>query len=130
MTQRSSAFAKTLGLLVATLLIGALLGAAMVGHVVRTRLAQASDLATAEGFSRQILTLVDPQDPSQDAAIRPILDRHGEEVSAVIDGARADINRIIERLDGELEPLLTPEQLKRLRDRRALLRRRVDRLRQ
>lgn len=128
MSIRAGATAKTIGLLLATLLVGALLGAAITGHVVRKRVATFNSFTSADGFSTQLMEFVDPVDAEQRTAIAPIIDRHGAAFAGVIDETRGELTQIMDDLERSLAPHLNAEQLEKIRDRRKTLRDRLDRL--
>lgn len=120
---------RTILLLVFTLLLGMVLGAAMVGSFAKARILQVNNFATQSGFTEQILTFVDPVDAAQEAKLRPILDARGAELEQIVLTAREDSNAVLDALRGELEPVLTEAQLAKLEERRKKAQARVARLR-
>ncbi|MEM1403416.1 MAG: hypothetical protein AAGG55_08805 [Pseudomonadota bacterium] len=116
---------KALGALVITLLIGALLGAALVGTAMRQRSIMFLQFSTPEGFTERVLSIVEPVSDEQLKTILPIVQAHGEEVYAKIRESRATLIDIGQSLSDELQPHLSEEQKKRLAERRAENLRRV-----
>ncbi|MEL7482620.1 MAG: hypothetical protein AAGJ29_13790 [Pseudomonadota bacterium] len=125
MTPNSSALAKIIGLFLVTLVIGAVMGAAITGHYVRARIDKISSLREPEGFMREVMNVIGSDDPQQIAQIEPIVWQYSEEFTQEIDTTRRDLINIIDRLGRELEPHLTEDQRQSLVARRAALRARI-----
>ena len=117
---------RTIAILTATLLIGALMGGAFVGRVVRARLTTADKFLTAEGFKEKMVELIDPEGATQASTIGPILDTHSRRVGDIVETARQDYMKTVGDLNEALEPHLTPLQRKRLREQSERMRERLE----
>lgn len=129
MKTRSHALAKSLAILLVTLLIGMLAGASITGAVVRHRLDNLRSLTDGEGFAALIIEVIEPVSEQQRATIEPLIKDVGEEIEDVVDLTRLEIYLTIEGMEETLKPHLTDEQLKRLQDRRREVRERYRRRR-
>ncbi|MEM8917791.1 MAG: hypothetical protein AAGE37_02940 [Pseudomonadota bacterium] len=121
---KSPVYKRPLFILITTLLIGALIGAAVTGMFVRNRLETARQFTQAEGYKALINNVIAPVTAGQKAQIDPIISRAGKEVEAIFGETRAALNQNFEKMQQELEPHLTPEQLKNLQERREMVRQR------
>lgn len=127
MSGQRRAVARTVVVLVATLMVGVVLGAALLGTVIRHRVVETRHFVSAEGFSEQMMTLVAPADAAQAAVIRSIVDTHGEEFTARVAANRREFFLGLERLDAALAPHLSAEQKQRLAEHRQALRQQMTR---
>lgn len=97
----------------ATLLLGMLLGALLVGAVGQWRAGRGGP--GPDGFIRHIERVIGPRDEEQRRAVLPILEaaalRNEEIVGQGHEQLRATLHAMIE----QLEPLLDADQLERLR---------------
>ena len=126
MSRQSSITAKTFVLLFSTLLIGALMGAAITGHFVRTRLAAINAYASVDGFEGQIIALLRPMDTEQLTIVQPIIREHAQVFTDKISQSKLDIVAIMDNLEADLGPHLTQTQRQTLQHRRAKLRQRLN----
>ena len=126
MPHPSRSYRKSIIALVATLLIGVLLGAAMTGLAVRHRLEQARALTHADGFVEIMIDTVKPTSPDQEAALREILERGGRDMEKILQAARADIYKTIDQIELEMSEHISEEQLEAFRTRRNLARSRFE----
>jgi len=109
MAQRS--MIKPLTLLLLTLFVGMILGAAITGKVVQSRLAKFNNLLSEAG---------------QRAELLPVLEETGRNIQEVRANARTDILIHYQELEAELLPILSEEQANRLQSWREKLRVRLD----
>lgn len=129
MNSRPRPLAKSLSILLITLVIGALLGAALTGALVRKRLDSLTALGSPGAFVAELLTVLEPTSDEQRAAITPILRRTGTEIETLLEETRGRFNATMERMSLELAQHLSPEQKQKLRERRNRMRERYSRFR-
>ena len=122
MRSTSKALVKSLSILLATLLIGALIGASVTGAVVRQRLDTVRAFASSDGFTAQLIKVIEPVSDEQQAAIEPLLRQAGRDIEDVVGVTRVEIFLVMEGLETALADHLTEAQLQRLRDRRKQVR--------
>lgn len=124
MSERSKALRKSLTILLATLLVGVLAGATITGAVVRKRLENVRSFTSSEGFVVQFTDVLEPLTEEQRTAIEPLISDAGDDIEDLIKLSRLELFLIVDGLQNDLEPHLTPEQLQRLKDRREEVRER------
>ena len=122
MRSTSKALVKPLSILLATLLIGALIGASVTGAIVRQRLDTVRAFASSDGFTAQLIKVIEPVSDEQQAAIEPLLRQAGRDIEDVVGVTRVEIFLVMEGLETALADHLTEAQLQRLRDRRKQVR--------
>ena len=122
MRSTSKALVKPLSVLLATLLIGALIGASVTGAIVRHRLDTVRAFASSDGFTAQLIKVIEPVSDEQQAAIEPLLRQAGRDIEDVVGVTRVEIFLVMEGLETALADHLTETQLQRLRDRRKQVR--------
>ena len=122
MRSTSKALVKPLSILLATLLIGALIGASVTGAIVRQRLDTVRAFASSDGFTAQLVKVIEPVSDEQQAAIEPLLRQAGRDIEDVVGVTRVEIFLVMEGLETALADHLTETQLQRLRDRRKQVR--------
>ena len=113
MTARS----KSILLLLATLLIGMVLGALINARLAEQRLERIAFLRTSRGFVRFWEEAVEPQDERQREAIEAVLEQAGRRLAEHMQTSRGEMQNIIDSTKTELDALLTPEQRERLERR-------------
>ncbi len=126
MANPSRAYLKTIAVLVITLLVGVLLGAAITGLTVRHRLEQARALTHTDGFVEVMIDAIKPTSLAQEAALREILERGGRDVEEIVKAARTDIYTTIDKIEIEMSEHISEEQLETFRARRSLARSRFE----
>ena len=124
MAQRS--MIKPLTLLLLTLFVGMILGAAITGKVVQSRLAKFNNLLNEAGFAQILMDVIDPESEAQRAELLPVLEETGRNIQEVRANARTDILIHYQELEAELLPILSEEQANRLQSWREKLRVRLD----
>ena len=124
MAQRS--MMKPLTLLLLTLFVGMLLGAAITGRVVQSRLAKYNNFLSEAGFAQILMDVIEPESEGQRAKLLPILEETGQHIQETKANARTDILVHYLELEAELLPILSEEQANRLQSWREKLRVRLD----
>ena len=124
MAQRS--MIKPLTLLLLTLFVGMILGAAITGKVVQSRLAKFNNLLSEAGFAQILMDVIEPESEGQRAKLLPILEETGQHIQETKANARTDILLHYRELEAELLPILSEEQANRLQSWREKLRVRLD----
>ena len=124
MAQRS--IMKPLTLLLLTLFVGMVLGAAITGWVVQSRLAKFNNFLSEAGFAQILMDVIEPESEAQRAKLLPILEETGHLIQETKVNARTDIFIHYQELEAELLPILSEEQTNRLQSWREKLRVRLD----
>jgi len=124
MAQRS--MIKPLTLLLLTLFVGMVLGAAITGKVVQSRLAKFNNLLSEAGFAQILMDVIEPESEGQRAKLLPILEETGQHIQETKANARTDILLHYRELEAALLPILSQEQANRLQSWREKLRVRLD----
>ena len=115
---------KTYVIIVVTLLIGILFGILITRTLVRGRMARMMHRPPQEEFVQRFMRVIDPA-PDQREPIRAVLEKHGAEFMKTAAECQEKFARLHESTKKELDPLLTPEQKKRLTDRIKRIRKRL-----
>lgn len=108
---------RTISILLATLLIGMVLGAAILGKVIRGRVGGMFGFMQADGFTQQMIDAIEPIDAAQEARLRNLILPFGEEVETTVQRSRDNILKVVQRIEIELEGELTEQQREALRSR-------------
>jgi len=124
MSQRS--IMKPLTLLLLTLFVGMLLGAAITGRIVQSRLAKFNNFLSEAGFAQILIDVIEPESEAQRVELLPILEETGQHIQETKANARTDILFHYQELETELLPILSEEQANRLQSWREKLRVRLD----
>lgn len=104
---------KSALILLATFLIGGLVGLLAAGAIAQRRTSRVAELRE-RGFEMQLERIIQPRDEAQAEAIRAVLASTTERNRATMDGARKEIRASLEQMREELEPLLDEDQRARL----------------
>ena len=115
---------KTILILLATLVVGVVAGAAITGALLRERLEYVRSFTKADGFVVRFTEMIEPLSDPQIEQVTPLLETAGAEIEAVFGHAGSDVYAIVERLESDLSAHLTDEQMVRLQMRRAEIRNR------
>lgn len=107
---------KTVLLIVATLLIGILIGALGSGFTAHRFARHVADMRHREVFVERMMEIIDPA-PDQEDQIRGILTRHAEQFAEIADDFHGEASALFDSLRTELDPVLTDEQKARLEER-------------
>jgi len=124
MSQRS--MMKPLTLLLLTLFVGMVLGAAITGRVVQSRLAKYNNFLSEAGFAQVLIDVIKPEREGQGAELLPILEETGRHIQETKANARTDILIHYSELEAELLLILSKEQASRLQSWRDKLQVRLD----
>lgn len=114
---------KSTLLLVATLVIGLVLGALINGYFVRQRLDRIGRLMNPAGFMGRMEEVIQPTSDEQREAIRQVLDAAAPRAMAIMRESRARMKALNDSVKSELSGIVTEEQMKRLDDRTRFRRR-------
>ncbi len=104
---------KSALILLATFLLGGLVGLLTAGAMAQRRISRAAELRE-RGFADQIERIIEPRDDAQRAAVRAVLAAAADRNRETMSTAHAEIRASLERMREELEPLLDEEQRERL----------------
>jgi len=105
MSQRS--IMKPLTLLLLTLFVGMLLGAAITGRIVQSRLAKFNNFLSEAGFAQILIDVIEPESEAQRVELLPILEETGQHIQETKANARTDILFHYQELETELLPILS-----------------------
>ena len=109
--------------IIGTLLIGMVLGAVITGAVMRNRVFDRMErLRTVEGFRHRMERIIQP-DEDQRAKVNEILEEHFSRMHRLGEVMRQDFETRNDSLYQELEVVLRPDQIERLKQRMKKLRR-------
>ncbi|MBT8401612.1 MAG: hypothetical protein KJO98_14135 [Rhodothermia bacterium] len=107
---------KSILLLLATLIIGLLLGALINGYFVRQRLDRLGSLMTRDGYSSRLIEVVNPSNEEQREALRSVLDGASPKAIEIMRESRQAMRALNDSVKAELEDILTEEQMARLEE--------------
>lgn len=107
---------KSILLLLATLVIGLLLGALANGYLVRQRLDRLGNLMTPDGFSARLEQVVKPTSEQQREALRKVLEGAAPKAIQIMRQSRQDMRALNDSVKAELEDILSGEQMARLEE--------------
>jgi len=106
--------AKLVGILVATLLVGGLIGALATSAVINQRLGELREMSRSHGFSAAVERIIEPTDDAQREAIRAVLQLRGVRFSQLRRAHYQQMRAVIDSTRKALIPLLRDEQRARL----------------
>ena len=104
---------KSAVILLATFLLGGLVGLLATGAIAQRRASRIHELRE-RGFAMQFERLIEPRDEAQREAIRAVLSAASERNREIMKGAHEEIRASLEEMREELEPLLDEDQRERL----------------
>lgn len=105
---------KSVLILLATLVLGALLGAVVTGWWVQQRVDRLRAVRTADGFVERVVQRVEPVSSAQRDSIIAITQYRARQLSDLRQSHRRDTRAIFDSLRQDLQPVLTEEQDARL----------------
>lgn len=108
---------KSVLILLATLLLGALLGAVLTGWWVQQRTDRIRALRTADGFVERVVRQVEPTSAAQRDSVQVIARNRADQLQRLRGAHRADTRAVLDSLRQDLQPVLTEEQITRLERR-------------
>lgn len=106
--------AKSLLLLLGTLSMGVLLGAAGNGTVQRERRESAEQIRHPDGFVEHVMMVIRPRDEAQRTALLPTVQATGERNRQIMETAHTQLRAAIDTMRTRLAPRLDAEQRQRL----------------
>jgi hypothetical protein len=108
---------KTALVLLVTLVIGIILGALLDRAYIHNKFKKEfSSSRTREGFVERMEKII-VLTPEQRARVKPVLEKYGDRLMKFHDEFRGRMQELFKSFHDELEPLLTPEQMKNLETR-------------
>jgi uncharacterized membrane protein len=108
---------KSALLLGGALVTGVLLGALIVGAFVSQRVNRLDALREPTHLTRFMEDAIEPTSPAQRDSIRTVLRYRARQTAAILQDTRRDLRAVQDSLRADLRPLLSDEQLSRLRER-------------
>jgi hypothetical protein len=108
--------AKSLLLLLGTMSLGVLLGAAGNGTVQRERRQQADEIRRPDGFVEHMMNVIRPRDEAQRSAILPVVQATGTRNEAIMRTAHTQLRAALDSMRTRLAPRLDAEQRARLEE--------------
>jgi len=107
---------KSTIVLIGVLLIGIVIGALGSSLIRRSMWEErVARFRSPEGFSERLIHIIKP-DPAQEEKVRQILLKHHDKMEKITEASRAMIKEHADSLLIDLQPVLNPEQLARLKD--------------
>lgn len=116
---------KSVGIIIGTLLAGILLGSVITGAVYQNRAEKQERLRKPGGFVEHLEEMVDPHDEAQWQTIYPIVEKTGRRHREIMNGARTALNASFDSMLVELAPHLDADQMERLKEKQAKMRRKL-----
>ena len=116
---------KTISILIVTLLIGMLIGGALVGRIVKVRVDRFQSFTSEQGFISQYSEIIGEMSDEQRVLVEPVLRKAGSDMAALMQDSRNGFSDIINRVESELAGHLTDEQLNAIKERRETIRTRL-----
>ena len=113
---------KTTFIVLCIFIIGVIVGAMLSRAILQSRVKKFMSMRTPAGFANMFENIINPG-PDQRKSIAEILDKYGKKISEDHEKFRDKILSNINSMKAELEPILTPEQVKRLGKRFSKMRR-------
>jgi hypothetical protein len=109
-TRTKSAF-----LLLAVLALGILIGFLVSGALQNRRMRSIAHLRTGPGFAELVERVIQPRSEEQREQIRDILDGAAPRIADLFEQHRGEMSQVSDSVMTELEAILDPEQVQRLR---------------
>lgn len=108
---------KSIALLVATLLLGIILGAVLNAWWARERFERLRRLRTPGGFEQIVTRTLEPTSPEQRRGIEAVVGRTAKRLDSLRAGHWRAVRATVDSMRVDLEPILTEEQIERLKRR-------------
>lgn len=109
---------KIAGLMILTLIAGAGIGAFAQRVWIQQRVRGIFRMGAAGRLFPNPGDWLKPENDAQKKAIRDIFTKHGDQLAEIHKRYRKEIDASFDAMDKDLDPILTPEQKKRLKDMR------------
>lgn len=100
--------------LLVTLLLGALIGALVLGQMQQRRLGAARELRRPGGFVEHLESVIRPRDSAQAAVLQPLLETTARRNAELMQQRNRVMREELDALVEQLRPLLDADQLERL----------------
>ena len=104
-------------LLLATLLIGVLLGALLQSSLREKRMKHIDFLRSSDGFVTHMIRVIDPVSPEQEASVRAVLEAAAPAITDAFKAHRDRTRQYFMEMEQRLGPLLDEDQEERLKRR-------------
>ena len=105
---------KSILIIIATLIIGFIIGFLTNGQITKSRIQSFVKMGTSDGFKARLYRVIQP-DELQRAEIEPILEEYAEKIHESVINSREDMNNIGDEMMKELEPFLNDDQIFRMK---------------
>ena len=103
-------------ILLATLILGFVVGALATGALRSHRMVRVERLRERGGFVEHMERAIEPRDQNQRSEILPILEATAERNRLIIDSAHGELRKALDAMITELEPYLDEAHLRRFRE--------------
>lgn len=107
---------KTALIIIITLVMGIIIGAMLNRALLQRRINRAFSWRLPDFMIASIERIVEP-DQEQRKRLREVLKKHAERMREIRETSRKDMQEAYESLRKDIEPILTPEQKRRLQRR-------------
>ena len=107
---------KSTFIIVATLVIGILIGVFLAGPVMHRRVLRKAMDRGPEMFTEMLERVIQPS-PEQEEAVRAVLEEHSARLEELREDFRTEMVTTMELLKADLDPILTDKQKARLEER-------------
>jgi hypothetical protein len=111
--ERKKALLMIIGTLIIGILIGAL-GTGLIGREMKKRPGQ-KPRQNKEAFINKIQKVIDAT-PEQSEKIRPLIEETTNRIDSLEKASQQQVNSIIDSFEKKVEPILSEEQMKKLKD--------------
>ena len=105
---------KSILIIVATLIIGFIIGFLTNGQLTKSRIQSFVKMGTSDGFKARLYRVIQP-DELQRAEIESILEKYAEKIHESVVKSREDMIGIGDEMMEELEPFLNDDQIFRMK---------------
>jgi hypothetical protein len=109
---------KIAGLMAVTLIAGVGIGAVVQRVLIQQRIRGIVRMGAAGRIFPSPDNWLKPENETQKKAIREVFAKHGQTLAEIHERFRKEIDASFDALDKELDPILTPEQKKRMKEMR------------
>lgn len=116
--------AKSIAVLIGTLIIGGVLGGLIVGTISQNRQERRNQIRNRGGFAQHMERIIEPKDEAQRQALQPILESVDQSNRAILEDAHRQLKIQYDSLLIRLDTILDDQQLERLRKERGRMGRR------
>jgi hypothetical protein len=106
---------KSILIIIATLIIGFIIGFLTNGQLTKSRIQSFVKMGTSDGFKNRLYHVIRP-DELQRAEIDPILEKYAEKIHESVVKSREEMSIIGDEMMEELEPLLDDDQNFRMKN--------------